>query len=178
MSWQQTSNCRRVNDDAIETINRLRLLKRILIDLLQSIDINKFDRFVTINWYKQNLIMLLLLWLNTIWIDKKNWRIKVTKKQKNILHDKYQIDFLNNRYLNNRRQKRMLHNKCVYSLSKMSINNTKYSMYLFIEHNKQKIAQCVYSLSTMSNEKFALLYKFSKHLFFKRYIQFRLYFLN
>ena len=34
------------------------------------------------------------------------------KKQKNILHDKCQIDFLNNRYLNNREQKRMLYNNC------------------------------------------------------------------
>ena len=33
------------------------------------------------------------------------------KKQKNILHNKCQVDFLNNRYLNSREQKRMLHNK-------------------------------------------------------------------
>ena len=32
------------------------------------------------------------------------------KKQKNILHEKYQVDFLNNWHFNNWRQKRMLHN--------------------------------------------------------------------
>ena len=48
----------------------------------------------------------------------------------------------------------------------------------FIEQNEQKIAQCAHSLNVMSNEKFSLLYKFSKHSFFKRYVQFRLYFLN
>ena len=46
-----------------------------------------------------------------VWIDKKNWRTKVTKRQKNILYDKCQVDFLNNRYLNNREQKRILYNK-------------------------------------------------------------------
>ena len=51
-------------------------------------------------------------------------------------------------------------------------------MCLFIEYNKQKIAQCAHSLNTMKNEKFSLLYKFSKQSFFKRYIQFVLYFLN
>ena len=65
-----------------------------------------------------------------------------------------------------------------YLLSKINTNNTKCSMCLFIEHDEQKITQCVYSLSTINNEKSSLLYKFSKHSFFKRYIQFRLYFLN
>ena len=51
-------------------------------------------------------------------------------------------------------------------------------MCLFIEHNEQKIVQCIYSLNTINNEIFFLLYKFSKYLFFKRYVQFVLYFLN
>ena len=44
--------------------------------------------------------------------------------------------------------------QCVHSLSKMSTNNTKCLMCSFIEYNEQKIAQCVYSLNTMSNEIF------------------------
>ena len=92
-------------------MNWLRLLKKH--DRFVTIKWYKQNLiFVTINWYKQNLIILLLLWLNTIWIDKKNWRIKITKKQKNILYDKCQVDFLNNQYLNNREQKRMLYNNC------------------------------------------------------------------
>ena len=51
-------------------------------------------------------------------------------------------------------------------------------MCLFIEQNEQKIAHDVYSLNTMNNENFFLLYKFSKYSFFKRYVQFLLYFLN
>ena len=68
--------------------------------------------------------------------------------------------------------------QCVHSLSKMSTNNTKCSMCSFIEQNEQKIAQCAHSLSTINNENFFLLYRFSKHSFFKRYIQFRSYLLN
>ena len=60
----------------------------------------------------------------------------------------------------------------VYSLNQININNTNCSMYLFIEQNKQKLAQYTHLLSTINNEKISLLYKFSKHSFFKRYVQF------
>ena len=53
-----------------------------------------------------------MLWLKHVWIDMINWRIKIMKKQKDILYDKCQIDFLNNRYLNSREQKRILYNNC------------------------------------------------------------------
>ena len=43
--------------------------------------------------------------------------------------------------------------RCVNSLSKISTNNIKCSIRLFIEYNKQKIAQYAHSLSIMNNEK-------------------------
>ena len=51
-------------------------------------------------------------------------------------------------------------------------------MYSFIEQNKQEFTQCAHLLSTINNEEFSLLYRFSKYLLFKRYVQFSLYFLN
>ena len=109
-NWQQTSNCRWVNEIMQQkAMNWLRLLKKH--DRFVTIKWCKQNLiFVTINWYKQNLMMLLVLWLKHVWIDMMNWKTKAMKKQKDILHDKCQVDFLNNRYLNSQEQKRMFHN--------------------------------------------------------------------
>ena len=39
-----------------------------------------------------------------------------------------------------------------------------------IEHIEQRVFKVLKSLSTLSNKEFSLLYKFSKHSFFKRYV--------
>ena len=59
----------------------------------------------------------------------------------------------------------------------MTFQNFSFFLRIFFESMLQ-IAQCVYSLNTMNNKKSSLLYKFSKHSFFKRCVQFVIYFLN